>query len=90
MIGACHIIEVTLPHSSYLIFHFKRPEALVDGVHYFITLVTASPSVEACDDDPVCAGEVRAPVQLETIVHLLTTGASVPTRDTQQPYVSAH
>lgn len=47
-------------------------------MHYFVTLVTASPSIEAGDDDPVGTGEVRPPVQLEMIVHLLTAGASVP------------
>lgn len=68
----------TLPHRCKLIFHFKRSQAPVDWVQYFVALVTASPSIEAGDDDPVWAGEVRAPVQLEAIVHPLTTGATVP------------
>ena len=70
----------TLPHSCYLILHFERPKALVDGVHYIVALVTGSPSVKAGGDDPVWTGEVRAPVQLEAIVHLLTAGATVPAR----------
>lgn len=68
----------TLPHSWYLIFHFVRPKALVDWMHYFVSLVTASPSIKAGDDDAVWAGEVRAPVQLEAIVHPLTTGPPIP------------
>ena len=68
----------TIPHSRHLILHFKRPKALVDCVQYCIALVTASPSIEAGDDDPMWAGQVRAPVELEAIVHPLTAGAPVP------------
>lgn len=72
------VFRDTLPHSCYLIFHFECPKASVDGVQNFITLVSASPSIKAGDNNLMWTGEVRAPVQLETIVHLLTTGASIP------------
>lgn len=93
--SACHITEVTecwlfrhtLPHSCYLILHFERPKALVDSVHYFITSVAGSPSIKAGDNDPVWTGEVSAPVQLETIVHLSTTGAGIPAQVSSRWYV---
>lgn len=76
----------TLPHSCYLIFHFERPKASVDWVHYFITLVSASPSIKTGDNNPMWTGEVCAPVQLETIVHLLTTGATIPAQVSDSIY----
>lgn len=90
--SACYVTENvwkfrrTLPHSCYLILHFKRPKAVVYRMHYFITLVTTSPSIKAGNDDPVWAGEVGAPVQLETIVHPLTAGATVPERESNSIY----
>lgn len=72
------VFRHTLPDSCYLIFHFERPKASVDCVHDFITLVSASPSIKAGDNNLMWTGEVRSPVQLETIVHPLTAGASIP------------
>ena len=72
------LVRHTIPHSCHLILHFKRPKALVDCVQYCIALVTASPSIKAGDDDPMWAGQVCAPIELEAIVHPLTAGAPVP------------
>lgn len=71
----------TLPHSCDLIFHFKCPKALVDWVQNLITLVTASPSIKAGNDNPVWTRQICGPVQLETVVHVLTAGASIPAQD---------
>lgn len=49
-------------------------------MHYFITLVTASPSIETCNDDPMRRGQVRAPVKLEIVANTLTAWATVTER----------
>lgn len=67
-----------LPHGRYLILHLEGPEAAVDGVQDFVSLVATPPPVEAGDNNPVRAGEVRTPVELEAIAHLLAAGAAVP------------
>lgn len=67
-----------LPRSCYLVFNFIRPKALVDGVQYSVTLITTSSSIKAGVYDPVWAGEVSPPAQLEAIVHRLTTWAGIP------------
>lgn len=69
-----------LPHGRYLIFHLEGPKAAVDGVQDVVSLVAASPPVEAGHNNPMRAGEVCAPVELEAIVHLLAAGAAVPAR----------
>lgn len=69
-----------LPHGRYLIFHLEGPEAAVDGVQDVVSLVAAPPPVEAGHNNPMRAGEVSAPVELEAIVHLLAAGAGVPAR----------
>lgn len=71
-------LRYTLPHSCYLILHFERPQAAVDRVQDLVTLVPASSSIEAGENDPMRTGEIRAPVQLEAMVHPLTAGASIP------------
>lgn len=76
----------TLPHSCYLIFHFKSPKALVDWVQYLIALVTTSPSIKAGNDNPMWTREVRAPVHLKTIVHPLTAWPTIPAQDSNSRY----
>lgn len=86
----CHTVIQCLPDSCYLILHFKSPKAPVDCVHYCIALVTTSPSIKAGENDPMWTGEVRAPVELETIVHSLAAGASVPTQHGHSGYHPMH
>lgn len=67
-----------LPHGSYLIFHLEGPKATVDGVQDVISLVAAPPPVKTGNNNPMRAGEVCAPVELEAIAHLLAARAGVP------------
>lgn len=66
------------PHSWDLIFHLICAQSLVDGVHYFVTLVTASSSIKASNDGFLCAAEVRGPLQPEFIIHILTRWTCIP------------
>lgn len=50
----------------------------VDGVQDVVSLVATPPPVEAGNNNPMRAGEVRAPVELEAIAHLLAARAGVP------------
>lgn len=89
MLGGGLVVRA-LPDSGYLIFHFKCPQALVDCVHDFITLVTASPTVKAGNDDVIRAGQVCGPVQLELVAHPLTAGAAVPAEGSEETVKSIH
>ena len=71
-------LRYTLPNRSYLILHFECPQAAIDCLQDLVTLVSASSSIEAGENDPMRAGEIRAPVQLEAMVHPLAAGASIP------------
>lgn len=66
------------PHGWDLIFHLICAQPLVDGVHYFVTLVTASSSIKASNDGFLCAAEVGGPLQPEFIVHILTRWTCIP------------
>lgn len=43
-----------------------------------VSLVAAAPPVEAGNNNPMRAGQVRAPVEPEAIAHLLAARAGVP------------
>lgn len=78
---ACSVYTLFLlssPYSRDLIFHLICAQPLVDCVHYFITLVTASPSIKAGNDDFLCAAEVRCPLQPKFIVHILACWTCIP------------
>lgn len=75
------------PHGWDLIFHLICAQLFVDGVHYFITLETASSSIKAGNDDFLCAAEVRGPLQPELIVHILTPWTCIPLIHKTSPFI---
>lgn len=61
--------EILLLSCRYLVFHLRGSEAFVDFEHQLVTLVTASSSVKAGNDDFLSAGQEGGPAYSVPGVH---------------------